>query len=58
MDTKLEEPADFDKQYCCYSCSQRPNICENLLPVHNTLLTVNKEDGSFANLYVDVILTL
>ena len=58
MDTTLEEPADFNKQNCCYLCLQRPDICENRLPVHNALLTVNVVDGTFANLYVDVILTL
>ena len=58
MDTTLEEPADFDKQNCCYLFLQRPDICENRLPVHNALLTVNEVDGTFANLYVDVILTL
>ena len=58
MDTTLEEPADFNKQNCCYLCLQRPDICENRLPVHNALLTVNEVDGTFANLYVDVILTL
>ena len=58
MDTTLEEPADFNKQYCCYLCLQRPGICENRLPVHNPLLTVYEVDGTFANLYVDVILII
>ena len=58
MDTTLEEPADFNKQYCCYLCLQMPDICKNRLPACNALLPVNKVDGTFANLYVDVILTL
>ena len=58
MNTTLEGPADFDKQYCCYLCLQRLDICENRLPLHNALLTINKVDGTFANLYVDVILIL
>ena len=35
-----------------------PDICKNRLPVHNALLPVNKVDGTFAKLYVDVTLTL
>ena len=58
MDTTLEEPADFNNQYCCYLCLHRLDICENRLPLHNALLTINEVDGTFANLYVDVILIL
>ena len=52
MDTTLEEPADFNKQYCCYSCLQRLDICKNRLPLHNALLTVNEVDTVLLPIYM------